>query len=230
MRDRPYGVLPRRIALMAVPMLAACALGTAQSGAATPHPVRAGSIKVVKRAVVQPAPIALNVIEGYLTPFAGRPVRISCDTPGVPSPLDGQLLADGLDGEVFPTMTLDADGVTTAIWQDVIHLSTQECSALQRVNRIREPNPTAWFEFDGHRIDETSGAAFEIALHEALHIGLRSLDEGVVECATYRNAWPLAHSLGLSTRTTSLVFQGMRARHFDYRPADPAEGVYRTVC
>lgn len=226
MRDRLYGVLPRRVVLMAVPMLAACALGTSQSGAATPHPVRAGSIKVVKRAVVQPAPLKLADLEAILGTFTRQPVTISCDTLGVPSPIDGNTMDADADGEVFWSPVDDSPRVILP----TIHVWAFECTQALSANRRHDPAPTAWSEFAGHRVDDLAGSPLAVMLHEAMHIALQSNDEGLVECTAYRNDWALVRQLHLSALDAGMVFQGMRARHFDFLPTDPAEAAYRAVC
>lgn len=232
MRDALYGVLPRRVVLVAVPMLAACALGTPLASAVT-RPVRATSAKVVRRAVAQPAPLALATLERDLGQVAGHPVRISCDTAGVPSPLDGNTLdTSDAEGQVFyePQATLDDGTLAPLVIGDVLHVLASTCQAAVRANRVHDRDPVSWVVFRDRRIDEVAGHALRILLHEAFHVALQSSDEGIVECSAVSNAWPLVKLLGLAPFDAGLILGGMQWSHYQFTPDVPAEAPYRAVC
>lgn len=223
MRDALYGVLPRRALALAVPLLITCVAGTSLANAATPRPVRASSLIVVKkRASSQPKELGLDVLEARLTiADGGVPVVISCDTPGVPSPIDGHTLAKENDGQVW---RVDPDDPSSPI-RNVVHVSTDTCWAAQTTNRHRDPNPTAFFTYHGQRVDQTSGAALEVLLHESLHVSLQSADEGLVDCTAYRNAWALARQFGLPAWEAHMLLVGIQWRH-----AVAVGDEYHTVC
>lgn len=221
MRDALGAVLRSRHALMviciSVGFLAASAPARAASG-----PVRASSMLVVakKHTIAQPPPLELAAIERDIAAVVGVPVRISCDTVGVPSPLDGRTIEAGNDGQVF----YRPDGSLG----DVLHIWAQECSDARHANRHRDPNPPAYFAFLDRRIDTISAPAFLVLLHEAFHYAYQSSDEGRVECAAVSNAWPLVRTLGLPAWEASMMLYGMQWRHAMFTPE--ASPQYRTVC
>lgn len=221
MRDALGAVLRSRRALMVicigVGFLAASAPARAASG-----PIRASSMLVVakKHTIAQPPPLELAAVERDLAAVVGVPVRISCDTVGVPSPLDGHTIEEGNDGQVF----YRPDGSIG----DVLHVWAQECVAARQANRRRDPNPPAYFVYRDRRIDTISAPAFLVLLHEAFHYAYQSIDEGRVECAAVSNAWPLVRTLGLPAWEASMMLAGMQWRHAQFTPEGSPQ--YRTVC
>lgn len=225
MTDRLYRVLRYRILLVGICALAGVAVAVAPARAATRRPVVASSVTGYTRhavKVVQPAPLTLAQLATMLQNVVGVPVAISCDTPGVPSPLDGHTLDAGDDGEVF--WTTDAAGV--AVVAPIIHVSTGECWGAEQANRIRAEFLPVYLTFNDQRYDTVSGADFHVMLHEAFHIALQSGDEGRVECAATQNAWPLVRQLHLPGWAASMMLAGMAKRHAD----NPPGSVYRSAC
>lgn len=178
-------------------------------------PIKAASVKSVN-AQAQPEPLGLNDLEAMIGKVIGRDVLISCDTLGVPSPLDGNTLDPANDGQVFWT----ADGTLGKI----LHVSTATCWAAQTANRHRDPYPIIYWTWEGHRIDYSSGPAFLILVHEALHTLYNDLDEGGIECLAIKNVWSLIAQLNLPSWEAKLMLDGAKWRHSEF------PSPYRTVC
>lgn len=208
----------RTIVLLSVAVLTLTFCGVKTAGA-TPPPVRATKIVVAHRATItQPPPLSLATLEGYLAHVVGVPVRISCDTPGVPSPLDGNTLDFATaDGQVFYS--------TPSVIGNVLHVSVLECQQAQSANRHRDRAPATWSEFHGRRIDLMSGLPLLILLHEAFHVSENSPDEGRVECDAVSNAWPLVEQFSLPSWEASMMLAGMQARHAAWPLTDPRRAV-----
>lgn len=209
-----------RLYAIGLVLLGLLVIGCGVAEAQAPKPIRASSVKLLKKQAPQtylglPAlQEALRVADG------GVPVVISCDTPGVLSPLDGHTLEPENDGQVWRVDPLDG----TSPIRNVIHVSTDTCWAAQTVIRKRNPDPESYFTYKNQRVDGTSGPALEVLLHEAFHVALQSADEGVVECAAAQNAWPLVRQFGLPAWEAKMVLVGAQWRH---TLTDPE---YRTVC
>jgi hypothetical protein len=183
--------------------------------------VRAFAVQIVNQTrVAAPTPLTIDAIAGMLTAVVGVPIQISCDPVGVPSPLDGHTLDPADDGEVF--WSTDTRGVAVVV--PIIHVSAQTCWDARQANRQRDPNPLAYFTYQGKRVDNISGAPFQVLLHEAFHIGLQSGDEARVECAAISNAWPLVRQLRLPPFAAQMMLVGMSQRHAQAPPA------YRSDC
>lgn len=222
MTGRLYRVLRYRIVLVGIGVLAGVAVAVAPARAASPRPVAASSIQVIRahpaRVVAQPAPLTIDQLEGMLAQVVGIPIVISCDQPGVPSPIDGHTVDPGDDGTTFT----GPDGRIT----NVVHVSVVECSEAEQANRHRDPMPKSYRVYLGKRVDTISAYPFLILLHESFHSALNSSDEGAVECDTISNAWPLVAQLHLPAWEASMMLAGMAARHASWLPGS----VYRTVC
>jgi hypothetical protein len=156
-------------------------------------------------AVAPRNPIDLNLLASGL---AGRAVVVAC----VPNSE-----SHGHNGWTFAT---SADGGATWQFAAQITMLKRYCDALVTIR-----SPHAALSFD-------AGEAILTLGHEALHIRLGSIDEGVVECGSYRNLWPTIAALRVApsmARSLLILAQGSHTA----RPLVNADGTpnpYRSVC
>lgn len=139
----------------------------------------------------------------------------------VGSPTTVRCFAASVDGfELGHTeATVNADGAPS--FAPVIYLSGAECGDLWSLLHWRSEKDwmrNAWTS------SQYAGEVLLTLEHEAMHLRLASLDEGVVECAAYQNVWPVLVSLGLPRWFRAQVYDGVRQAHRN----SPA--VYQTVC
>ena len=68
------------------------------------------------------------------------------------------------------------------------------------------------------------GGSLLLLQHEALHIRMKSGDEGLVECAAIRNVWNLTRRFGFDQKLLHDVYQGALDQHASQHAP------YRAVC
>lgn len=153
--------------------------------------------------------ITLATLDQYASQVAGTPVVIECDAPAQMVPGDAGFVLRGADGSIL----------------NIIHISTDECAKAESVDRPRARNLPRYFLDDAdQRADLISGPPLEVILHEAMHISLQSLNEGLVECTAFQNSWALVRLFKLPAWVANTVLAGIAWRH------EQLTGIYRTVC
>lgn len=153
--------------------------------------------------------VDLATIQTYVSNVAGTQVQISCEADATFSqPGDDGFVLYGADGSIL----------------HVAHIRQSICTDAQNVDRKRARFNVSYFTFAGQRIDDVSGPALEVILHESMHIGLQSGDESVVECTAVENRWALVRQFKTAAWIANAVMAGMSWRHNQF----PDQ--YRTVC
>lgn len=152
-------------------------------------------------------------LDQLATQLVGAPVTVECFAPG-----------GFLAGYVIATASVE-DGY---VWhmQHVIHLTGDECGSLQNALQPTDRTLRWMHTWDGSGL---VGQAFIHLLHEATHISLSSIDEGLVECTAYRNLWPSLRYLNLDWRARQLVYRGGENTHLQL-PTKGKYAEYRSVC
>jgi hypothetical protein len=98
----------------------------------------------------------------------------------------------------------------------VIYLNGNYCGALRRY-------------YNPRFLDQHIFLVGQVTLaltHEAMHLKLRSNDEGRVECTAWRNVWQTIKLLTPNVRARKLIYTGASWFHFSKNPHGP----YRTEC
>lgn len=199
-------------------VFALAVFGLAAAAHAAPAPVRASSVRVVGAGGGRTGPETpvrtLAQVEALASAVAGRPVTVSCDADGFPTP----------QTEGYVTFT---NGATDS----VIHLRRGLCGPLESlgartVGYWREQYPTVMdTNAAGQVIDEQDGIALSVLNHEATHIATQSEDEGAVECRSFSTVGALVSAYQLPAYLATRVLRGVAWFHGTQLPA-----AYRTAC
>lgn len=142
--------------------------------------------------------------------IAGRPVIVHCYPDGG---------VDDLREGYTPALTDPVTGVVTL--EPVIFLNGDLCGSLWTAMNWRGQRD--WLR-NWWTTSQAVGAALLVLEHEAMHVRLQSLDEGLVECTAFQNVWPMLVSLRLPRWFRVSTWDGIEAAH-----ANTAEQ-YRAVC
>jgi hypothetical protein len=112
----------------------------------------------------------------------------------------------------YPTL----GGFVYEDFSPVIYLAGDFCGALRRYYNPRFLRTHQW----------VVGQATLALTHEAMHLKLRSNDEGRVECTAWRNVWQTVKLLTNNPTARTLIYSGAKWFHFSKAVAGP----YRTEC
>lgn len=140
--------------------------------------------------------IPLTTLESYASQVSGTSVVISCEADATFTAGDDGIAFVGADGSIL----------------NVVHIRQSLCTDAQNLDRKRIRDGVAYLTYAGQRVDQT-GDALEVILHEAMHVGLQSGDEAVVECTAYQNRWAFVRQFRLVAWVANAVMAGMAWHH-----------------
>ena len=155
-------------------------------------------------------------LEAFVSRKVGYAVHVRCE------PTATIVGNSGPDTAAYVDTFTSPDGKITFL--DLIHIDNQWCPGIRAAlswNSLKKKQQATFSRPNGvYRM----GTGLLILFHEAMHLKLHEVDEGIVECVAIRNIYPEIAALGFPAGLRKKVYREALDAHRQ------SGGVYKTVC